>query len=95
MTQNNLLCDNEHMVAPEDAAVHSFWTLEAAAMTKMLDGWGVDVTYMDFRKAFDCVPHCRLLRDFGAYGITGKVFQGLPNGMRAEGLDKWRRVFFV
>ena len=40
----------------------------------MLDGGGgVDVAYMDFRKAFDSMSHCRLLKKLQAYGIKGKL----------------------
>ena len=32
-----------------------------------------DILYLDFQKAFDSVPHIRLLKKLGAYGINGKT----------------------
>lgn len=43
-------------------------------VTKMLDeGEAVDLIYLDFAKAFDKVPHCRLLTKLKAHGIGGNV----------------------
>ena len=40
--------------------------------TEMLDnGSPVYAVYLDFRKAFDTVPHERLLKKLKAYGIDG------------------------
>ena len=44
--------------------------------TSMLDeGGAIDVVYLDFKKAFDSVPHQRLLKKLAAYGFQGKVLQ--------------------
>lgn len=43
-------------------------------LTKLVDeGHNVDVVYLDFAKAFDKVPHQRLLRKMEAHGITGEI----------------------
>ena len=42
--------------------------------TKSLnDGNDVDIVYLDFCKAFDCVPRQCILYKLKAYGISGKV----------------------
>ena len=43
-------------------------------LTKLVDtGYSVDVIYLDFAKAFDKVPHQRLLAKLLGHGISGKV----------------------
>ena len=42
----------------------------------MLDqGHSVDTLYLDFAKAFDSVPHERLLEKVKGYGIRGDIFE--------------------
>ena len=46
--------------------------------TKLLEaGETIDVIYLDFAKAFDKVPHKRLIRKCEALGIKGKLLQWL------------------
>ena len=57
-------------------------------LLKVLDEWtgildhgstGIDCIYCDFLKAFDTVPHKRLILKISSYGITGNVLGWLSN----------------
>ena len=37
------------------------------------------VVYLDLRKAFDCVPHRRLLSKLRSYGVAGNLFDWIEN----------------
>ena len=39
----------------------------------MMHGSDVDIVYLDFCKAFDCVPHQRILFELKAYDNSGDV----------------------
>ena len=39
----------------------------------------VDVVYLDSHKAFDCMPHGRLLTKLQSYGITGKLLDWIED----------------
>jgi len=56
-------------------------------VTNSIDsGYPVDIIYLDFQKAFDKVPHRRLITNIEAYGIGGEVLTWIARvGYMAEG----------
>jgi Reverse transcriptase (RNA-dependent DNA polymerase)/Endonuclease-reverse transcriptase len=53
--------------------------------TKTLDeGYGLDVVYLDYRKAFDSVPHKRLVAKLRMYGLTGKLLLWIADFLNAR-----------
>ena len=48
----------------------------------------MDVVYLDFAKAFDKVPHQRMLRKLERYGVSGGVLAWIRGWL----LDRWQRV---
>ena len=48
----------------------------------------MDVVYLDFAKAFDKVPHQKMLRKLERYGVSGKVLAWIGGWL----LDRWQRV---
>lgn len=79
LAENNLLSDNQYGFRS-----HRSTQLQ---LLKTLDDWTSymdsgspwDVIYLDFRKAFDTVPHRRLLNKLSAYGIKGPVLNWIKD----------------
>eukprot|EP00061_Rhincodon_typus_P009370 g32823.t1 len=52
------------------ALIEIFVCSSATEVVKMIDeGWAIDVTYMDFAKAFDKVLHSKLVQKIRSQGI--------------------------
>ena len=75
LTSNNLIRASQHgFMASKSCQTNLIEYLNT--LTKLVDeGHDIDVVYLDFAKAFDKVPHQRLLRKLEAKGISGKVLR--------------------
>ena len=79
LTQHNVITTHQHgFVQGRSCLSNLLQSLED--WTFSLDnGHGVDVVFLDFQKAFDTVPHHRLLHKLGAYGVNNQVLRWLKN----------------
>ena len=74
MVQNNLFAPEQHgFLTGKSCTTQLLEYMED--ITQAIDnGDDVDVIYLDFCKAFDRVPHTRLLRKLHGYGIRGGLY---------------------
>ena len=75
LVNNNLISESQYGLLPVKSC-----TLQ---LLEMMNDWislidqriSIDVLYTDLRKAFDTVPHRRLLHKITSFGITVKVYE--------------------
>ena len=76
----------------EDLCQHGF-TINKSTITNLLEalniwsealshGLPVDIVYLDFEKAFDKVPHERLLLQLSKYGIAGEAHEWIKDYLK-------------
>nr|VZI47948.1 unnamed protein product [Spirometra erinaceieuropaei] len=86
--ENNILQDFQHGFRRESFCFSNLLAC-LEIWTKALEkGFEVDVVYIDFRKAFDTIPHRRLLHKLSAIGIRGDLL----NRIRAFLFGRKQRV---
>ena len=73
MKQNKLFSERQYgFISGRSTSLQLLTVLEE--WTKALDmGYSVDCIYMDYKKAFDTVPHRRLLGKLNSYGFTEQL----------------------
>lgn len=70
---NNIIAPTQHGFMPNKSCLTNLLEY-LETLTKLVDeGHSADVVYLDFAKAFDKVPHQRLLLKLEAAGITGNL----------------------
>ena len=73
LKSNNLIRSSQHGFMPHRSCLTNLLEF-LEVVTKLIDeGHSVDLLYLDFARAFDKVPHARLMMKVRAHGITGKI----------------------
>lgn len=73
LAANSLLSDCQHGFVANRSCVTNLISVIDDWTDSLDDGVPIDAAYLDFAKAFDCVPHLRLLKKLEAYGIGGHL----------------------
>ena len=92
---NDIFCKEQHgFRRGRSCLTNLLETLEN--WTEALDqGYGLDVVYLDYRKAFDSVLHRRLLEKLKGFGIHGKLLQWLENFVTSRTMKVGLRGTFL
>ena len=73
LISNNLILPNQHgFTAGRSCATQLLTAINYWTKT-LQDGHSVDVLYFDFSKAFDSIPHNRLIAKLQGLGISGRL----------------------
>ena len=79
MTSNDLITNHQHGFVNGKTCTTNLITC-INEWTKILDkGGNLDAIYLDLQKAFDTVPHQRLLKKLHSYGIRGEVLKWIAD----------------
>ena len=73
LVKNNLLSPHQYGFVPGRCADTQLLVTIKQWQNNIDNNLPTDVAYMDFRKAFDAVPHERLLHKLSCYGIKGQL----------------------
>ena len=82
--QNKILTDNQHGFRKRRSCETQLIATVHEIVKGMADGTQVDVVLLDFSKAFDKVPHERLLRKLDFYGIRGTTLEWIGNFLKGR-----------
>ena len=88
LDDNNLLTDHQYGFRSRRSTTLQLLRVLDQWTTWLDEGNNYDVIYMDFAKAFDSVPHQRLLAKIEAYGIRGSLLKWIENFIK----DRHQRV---
>ncbi len=75
LTNNNLIGPSQHGYMKGRSCATNLLQFLERATTAVDRGEAFDIIYLDFAKAFDKVPHKRLMRKLRAHGVTGHLLE--------------------
>ncbi|CAM4642329.1 unnamed protein product [Lepidochelys kempii] len=98
--EHNLLRKSQHGFNKGKSCLTNLLEFFEGVNKHVAQGDPVNIVYLDFQKAFDKVPHQRLLRKLSCHGIRGKILSWTENWLKDKeqrvGINgkfsEWRRV---
>jgi hypothetical protein len=88
LENNHLLTDAQHGFRANRSCLTNLLLANESWTCSIDAGYDVDVIFIDFKKAFDSVPHQRLLHKLEMFGINGLLLQWLRHFLT----DRTQRV---
>ena len=73
LDENDIVTTCQHGFIKKKSCFTNLLTVLEDWTSAVDKGYGVDVAYLDFSKAFDSVPHQRLIQKLSSYGFSGKL----------------------
>ena len=73
MEKNGLLSAHQHGFRRGRSCLTNLLETFESWSRALDEGYGLDIIYLDYRKAFDSVPHQRLMQQLLGYGISGRL----------------------
>ena len=79
LSDNNVINHYQHgFVSKKSCFTNLLETFEDWTLA-IDEGFGIDVIYLDYSKAFDSVPHFRLIEKLRGYGLSGILLSWLAD----------------
>ena len=82
MTQHNLFSPYQHGFIPGKSCITQLLETLEEITDAMVQGYDVDIIYLDYTKAFDKIPHKRLLKKLWGYEICGKIYSWIKEFLK-------------
>jgi len=100
ITKYNLIKESQHGFLKRRSCLTNLLEFLEIVTNYIDQGYPIDVIYLNFQKAFDKVPHKRLMMKINAMGITGDVFTWIEDWLNDRELrvvllgshSKWIKV---
>ena len=90
LSKNNIINPNQHGFLEGMSCLTNLLETFEDWTTTLDEVCGLDFIYLDYKKAFNTGPHCRLIKKLEVYGIQGKLAWWVEVFTSAR---TWRVVF--
>ena len=88
LNKYKLIKGSQHEFTKGSSCLTNILEFHEAVSDWVDEGQAVDIVYLDFKKAFDEIPHRRLLAKVRACGVAGQVDNWIANWL----CDRKKRV---